>query len=94
MRVPEITRRDFARLGAGAAIAAASEARALVQLPGQIIFVARSGMTPRRALQQAISQIDSKKLQGLVLNNAYAKTHNYYYGYSNPADRGAGKDEG
>ncbi len=71
-----------------------SEARALIQLPGQIILVARSGTTPRRALQQAISQIDSKKLQGLVLNNAYAKTHNYYYGYSNPADRGAGKDEG
>ena len=58
-----------------------SEARALNQLPGQIILVARSGMTPRRALQDAIAQIDSKKLQGLVLNNAHAKTHGYYYDY-------------
>ncbi|HEV2702996.1 MAG TPA: hypothetical protein VGV09_15310 [Steroidobacteraceae bacterium] len=58
-----------------------SEARALIQLPGQIILVARSGLTPRRALQDAISQIDRKKLQGLVLNNVYAKTHGYYYGY-------------
>ncbi len=58
-----------------------SEARALNQLPGQIILVARSGMTPRRALQDAIAQIDSKKLQGLVLNNVHAKTHGYYYDY-------------
>jgi protein-tyrosine kinase len=70
-----------------------SEARALNQLPGQIILVARSGMTPRRALQDAIAQIDNKKLQGLVLNNAYAKSHGYYYGYPKPVGREA-NDEG
>jgi protein-tyrosine kinase len=58
-----------------------SEARALNQLPGQIVLVARSGMTPRRALQDAIAQLDNKKLQGLVLNNAHAKSHSHYYGY-------------
>jgi len=58
-----------------------SEARALIQLASQIILVARSGLTPRRALQDSIAQIDEKKLQGLVLNNAYAKTQNQYYGY-------------
>jgi Mrp family chromosome partitioning ATPase len=62
-----------------------SEARALIQLPGQIILVAQSGLTPRRALQDSIAQIDRKKLQGLVLNNAYAKTQNEYYGYPKSA---------
>jgi Mrp family chromosome partitioning ATPase len=61
-----------------------SEARALIQLPAQIILVARTGQTPRRALQDAITHIDNKKLQGLVLNNAYAKTQNQYYGFSEP----------
>jgi len=71
-----------------------SEVRAMNQVPGQIVLVARSGVTPRRALQEAISQIDKKKLQGVVLNNAYARTHDYYYGYSNPANRGTGEDAG
>jgi protein-tyrosine kinase len=69
-----------------------SEARALNQLPGQILLVARSGMTPRRALQDAIAQLDKKKLQGLVLNNANAKTHNHYYGYPEPVSRESGGD--
>jgi protein-tyrosine kinase len=71
-----------------------SEARALNQLPGQIILVARSGITPRRALQEAIAQVDNKKLQGLVLNNAYAKSHGYYYGYPKPVGREANNEVG
>ncbi len=66
-----------------------SEARALNQLPGQILLVARSGVTPRRALQDTIAQIDPRKLQGLVLNNAHAKTHTYYYGRPEPVGREA-----
>jgi protein-tyrosine kinase len=69
-----------------------TEARALIQLPAQIILVARSGLTPRRALQDAIAQIDNKKLQGLVLNNANAKSQNQYYGFSEYGNSKAGDD--
>jgi protein-tyrosine kinase len=69
-----------------------SEARALIQLPGQIILVARSGVTPRRALQDAIAQLDNKKLQGLVLNNAHAKSHSHYYGYPKAIGHDSGEN--
>jgi protein-tyrosine kinase len=74
-----------------APILAASEARALIHIPGQIILVARAGRTPQHALQEAIAQIDNKKLHGLVLNDAHITKHSsYYYGYAGHAD---GKDE-
>ena len=61
----------------------ASEARALLPIPGQIVLVARAGHTRRRAIADAIAQVDRKKLQGLVLNDAYlGPAHGYYdYGY-------------
>jgi protein-tyrosine kinase len=97
-RMAEITARLVARnprrlvLFDSAPVLVSSEARALNQLPGQIILVARSGVTPRRALQDAIAQLDNKKLQGLVLNNAYAKSHSHYYGYSGSIGHEAGDD--
>ena len=59
-----------------------ADARALLQVPGQVLLVARAGHTPQRALLEAIGQIDKKKLQGLVLNDAYI-THksSYFNGY-------------
>jgi protein-tyrosine kinase len=66
----------------------ASEARALLAIPGQIMLVARAGCTPQRAVVDAVGQIDKKKLRGLVLNDALVgSTHGYYdYDYASPAD--------
>ena len=51
----------------------------------------RVPLTPQHALQEAIAQIDNKKLHGLVLNDAHITKHSsYYYGYAGHAD---GKDE-
>jgi protein-tyrosine kinase len=64
---------------------ASSEARALKQIPGQILIITRAGRTPRHALLDAIALIDKTKLYGLVLNDAYASSgEGYYshYGYS------------
>lgn len=64
-----------------------SEARALAQIPGQIVLVARAGHTPQRAVADAIAQVDKAKLQGLVLNDAYAglaQAYYDYYGYGEP----------
>ena len=57
-----------------------SEARALAPIPGQVILVARARHTPRRSIADAIAQIDKKKLQGLVLNDAreLGLEHGYY----------------
>jgi exopolysaccharide/PEP-CTERM locus tyrosine autokinase len=59
-----------------------SEARALVQIPGQVLLVVRAGKTPRQALLDAITHVDKKKLQGLVLNEAPVGRGDGYYGYS------------
>jgi protein-tyrosine kinase len=58
-----------------------SEARALAQLPAQVILVARAGRTPRQALLDVIAQVDKKKLHSLVLNDAYVRGEDSYYGY-------------
>lgn len=61
-----------------------SEARALKQIPGQILMVTRAGRTPRQALLDAIALIDKTKLHGLVLNDAHVASgdgYSDYYGY-------------
>jgi protein-tyrosine kinase len=73
-----------------------SEARALAQIPGQIVLVARAGHTPQRAVADAIAQVDKSKLQGLVLNDAYVGSEQAYYdyhGYGEPAETVARKPE-
>ncbi|HEY2036430.1 MAG TPA: hypothetical protein VGG96_05410 [Steroidobacteraceae bacterium] len=68
-----------------APLLAASEARALQQLPAKTLLVARAGKTPRQALLDAIALIDKTKLHGLVLNDAHAGSSDGYYthyGYS------------
>lgn len=62
---------------------ASSEARVLVRIPGQIVLVVRAGQTPRQAVLDAMSHVDRKKLQGLVLNQAPVRRGDgyYYYGY-------------
>jgi exopolysaccharide/PEP-CTERM locus tyrosine autokinase len=58
-----------------------SEARALVQIPGQIILVARAGHTPRQAIVEALTHIDKNRLTGLVLNDGHVSTEAGYYNY-------------
>jgi protein-tyrosine kinase len=68
-----------------APLLASSEARALKQIPGQILIVTRAGRTPSQALLDAIALIDKTKLHGLVLNDAHASSGDGYYshyGYS------------
>ena len=59
-----------------------AEARALVQIPGQVAVVVRAGKTPRQAVLDAISHVDKKKLQGLILNDAKPAGGSGYYNYS------------
>jgi protein-tyrosine kinase len=65
-----------------------SEARAMKQIPGQILMVARAGKTPRQALLDAIAQVDKAKLCGLVLNEAHETGGQGYYGYYGYGDSG------
>jgi protein-tyrosine kinase len=58
-----------------------SEARALTRIPGQIVLVVRAGVTPQRAVVDAVGQLDRQKLQGLVVNQARAPQGDTYYGY-------------
>jgi protein-tyrosine kinase len=58
-----------------------SEARALVQVPGQIILVARAGHTPSQAIVEALTHIDKSRLTGLVLNDGHIISEPGYYDY-------------
>lgn len=58
-----------------------SEARVLSGIPGQVVLVIRAGVTPRRAVQDAIGQLDRQKLQGLVVNQVKGASGGDYYGY-------------
>ena len=58
-----------------------AESPALARLVGQVVLVARAGTTLRHALLDAIGQLDSGKLSGIVLNDNKADSGRYYYGY-------------
>jgi protein-tyrosine kinase len=63
-----------------------SEGRTLIQIPGQVVLVARAAHTPQRAVAEAIAHVDKKKLQGLVLNDAHVGQEHGYYGYGDYGD--------
>jgi protein-tyrosine kinase len=64
-----------------------SDARALAQLPGQIVLVARAGRTPMQAIVDAIGLVEKKKLSGLVLNDAHVTHEHGYYDYFGYAEQ-------
>jgi len=58
-----------------------SESRAMVQVFGQVVLVVRSGVTPQRAVLDAISCIPENKPVGLILNGREGGLTERYYGY-------------
>lgn len=58
-----------------------ADSPALARLVGQVVLVARADTTLRHALLDAIGQLDSSKLSGIVLNDNKADPGRYYYGY-------------
>lgn len=68
-----------------------SEARVLLRIAGQIVLVARVGATPRHAVVEALTQIEKKKLQGLILNDAPFRKGGGYYEYGGYGPEGGGK---
>jgi protein-tyrosine kinase len=73
-----------------APLLASSEGRAMLRLPGQIVLVARAGVTPQQALVDALTYVHRNKLQGLILNQAQFTPGAGYYEYPGS---GAGDDE-
>jgi protein-tyrosine kinase len=66
-----------------------SEARALIQIPGVVLLVARVGHTPRQALLDALAKIDKSKLHGVVLNECRTPGGGDSYGYYDYSSSGA-----
>jgi protein-tyrosine kinase len=58
-----------------------SEARVLLNIMGQVVFVVRAGVTPKAAVLEALSQIDEGRYVGLILNQSEAAHASGYYGY-------------
>lgn len=70
---------------------ATTEPSVLNDMVDGILFVIKSGDTPRESILQALKSVDKKKIIGVVLNNMefkthamirrYFGTHRYYYDY-------------
>ncbi len=59
-----------------------TEAQVLASYMGQVVMVVEAGKTPRDAVTQALSTIESNEIIGLVLNKAEKiETSGYYQGY-------------
>ena len=69
-----------------------SEARALIQVPGLIMLVARAGHTPRQALLDALAKVDKNKLHGVVLNECRTPGGGDSYGYYDYSGYGAQRE--
>jgi exopolysaccharide/PEP-CTERM locus tyrosine autokinase len=63
-----------------------SESRALLQIAGQVVLVVRAGVTPRRAVQEAIGYVGEGKPLGLILNQSLLALSEGYYGYGSYGD--------
>ncbi|MCZ2096004.1 MAG: XrtA-associated tyrosine autokinase [Anaerolineae bacterium] len=59
---------------------ATTEARVLASYMGQIVMVVEAGKTPRDAVTQALSTIESSEIVGLILNKAHKIESSGYYG--------------
>jgi protein-tyrosine kinase len=78
-----------------APLLASTEGRAMLRLPGQIVLVARPGVTPRQALVDALTHVYRNTLQGLILNQAQFTPGAGYYeypGYGADSDEKSGGD--
>jgi exopolysaccharide/PEP-CTERM locus tyrosine autokinase len=60
---------------------ATSEARALLNVAGQVVLVVRAGQTPQHAVREAIALCDERQAGGVVLNQGYVAKSEGYYGY-------------
>ena len=59
---------------------AASETSVLASQMGQVVMVVESGKTTESALKEALAQLDSSQLAGMVLNKASGPALQSYYG--------------
>lgn len=76
-----------------APLLAASEARVMMRICGQVVVVARAGVTPRQALLDALGQVDRSKLQGVILNCARFSSGGGYYEYPGYGDGASGTED-
>jgi len=61
-----------------------ADASVLLRVVDGVIVVVRAGLTPRPALERALSEMDAAKMLGLVLNDAAGREaagHGYDHGY-------------
>jgi Mrp family chromosome partitioning ATPase len=60
---------------------ATSQAKVLTHLVGQILLVIEAGSTPQELAVESVSQLDTNKIIGTVLNKSRTSQSGYYGGY-------------
>ena len=70
-----------------------NEGRSLVKIAGQIVLVARSGHTPRAAVQEAVALFDAQQAGGIILNQVPMGSSEGYYGYGSYGAYGTHADK-
>jgi Mrp family chromosome partitioning ATPase len=60
---------------------ATSQAKVITHIAGQILLVVEAGATPQELVKESVSQLDSNKIIGVVLNKSRTSSAGYYGGY-------------
>jgi Mrp family chromosome partitioning ATPase len=55
-----------------------NEGRALLKIAGQVVLVVRAEVTPRDAIQAAVSLFEPQHAGGVVLNQVVSRAEDYY----------------
>lgn len=64
---------------------ATSQAKVLTALAGQVLLVVEAGKTPQELVKESVSQLDQRKIVGIVLNKSRSSGAGYYGGYYGPS---------
>jgi receptor protein-tyrosine kinase len=68
-----------------------NEARALIDVAGQVLLVVRADVTPRALVQQAVEVLGTERPVSLILNGAQRSSVGSYYYYGEPPEHAAAR---
>jgi protein-tyrosine kinase len=90
-RMIESLRGRFDRIVLDAPPSNIADTHELARLADGVLFVIRAGVTPRAAIEKALSELDGDKLLGIVLNDADTPSESAGYTYADaPRDAARG----
>lgn len=90
-RVIDSLRSRFDRIVLDAPPSSIADTHELARVADGVLFVIRAGVTPREAIEKALTELDGDKMLGIVLNDSQTAGENAGYSYADaPRDAARG----